>query len=37
MQHVKKNVELQVVLLTEDEVRDDGKMHMEEQKIRSEL
>ena len=36
-QHVKNNLELQVVLLMEDELRDDGKMLMEEQKIRSEL
>ena len=36
-QHIKKKLELQVVLLMDDEVRDDVEMQMEEQKMRSEL
>ena len=36
-QHVKKNLKLQVVLLMEDEVRDDGEMQMDKEKMMSEL
>ena len=36
-QHINKNLELQLVLLMEDEVQDDDKMWLEEQKMRGEL